>query len=397
MTTSRQATASGLEVRPLKGRRDLDAFLRLPWGLYGDDPAWVPPLLLERRLHLSPRNPYFRHAQWQAWLALRDGRPVGRISAQIDELHRQLHGSDTGHFGLGDQIAKPHWQEKWIGKKLFEDTDEVLFRVAEEWLAARGTRRVTGPFNLSINQESGLLVDGFEHPPSVMMPHNRSWYGSQVERQGYAPAKDLLAYRIRADWSHPRAVRATLRRYRDRIRVRPLERRRLRQELATLRRLFNDGWAGNWGFVPFTQAEFDDLGQTLKLLVDDEFIQIAELDGQPAAFIVALPNLNEAIRDLDGRLLPFGWARLLWRLKRRRIRSARVALMGVERRHQRSPVGSALALSAVAALQRPGVAYGIEDVELSWILEDNTGMRAIIENIGSELYKRYRLYQKALD
>ena len=372
-----------IRVEPVEGGADLGRFIRMPGPVYRGDAAWVAPLHLERRLHLGDRNPYFQHAEWRAWLALRDGRPVGRISAQVDHLHRERYGADTGHFGLLEGEDDP-------------EVFRALFAAAEGWLAERGTRRVSGPFNLSVNQECGLLVEGFDDPPMVMMPHNPPWYAGHLEALGYAPLKDLLAYRISTDFTHPRAMQAVLRRYTSRIRLRPLERRRLDRELVLLRQLFNDAWAGNWGFVPFTEAEFADLGETLKLLVPEDYVQIAELDGEPAAFIVGLPNLNEAIRDLNGRLLPLGWLRLLWRLKGRRLRSGRVALMGVLPRLQGTALGSALAFSVIAALQPPMRRDGVEWVEMSWILEDNAGMRAILEVLGTELYKRYRLYGRTL-
>lgn len=372
-----------LEIRPVVRARERRAFLRVPQYFHGDDPAWITPLHLERRLHMSARNPYFRHAEWQGWLALRDGHPVGRISAQVDRLHREHHGDDTGHFGFLDAVDDP-------------EVFAALLDAAESWLRARGTRRVTGPFSFSINQECGVLVEGFEHPPVVMMPHNGAWYGHRLEERGYEPAADLLAYWIDTDFVHPRAMVAVLRRFSRRIHIRTLRTRDLKAELATLRELFNDAWADNWGFVPFTEEEFDDLGQTLKILLPDDYIQIAELDGEPAAFIVAMPDLNHAIRDLHGRLLPLGWARLLWRLGGGRPRQGRVPLMGVRRAHQQGTLGAALALGVIAAVQAALVRRGVKGVELSWILEENTGMRTILESFGARIYKRYRLYQRQL-
>lgn len=374
----------GVTVVPVRGRRDLDAFIRVPEVLHRDDPAWISPLRWERRLHLERRSPYSQHAEWEAWVARRRGRLVGRVSAQVDRLHRAIHGSDTGHFGFLDG----------------EDDGEVfsaLLAAAEGWLQERGARTITGPFNLSINQECGVLVDGFEHPPMIMMPHNRAWYGSRLEQQGYRPAVDLLAYRVRSDFAPPSSMSAVLRRYQGRIQVRPLARRRMAEELATLRGLFEDAWAENWGFVPYTVAEFNDLGRTLGLLVPDDFIQIALLDDEPAAFIVGMPDLNYAARDLGGRLWPTGWARLAWRLLGRRIPRGRIALMGVARRHQHGPLGAALAFQVIAAVKEALWRRGIVTAELSWILDTNTGMRTILETIGSDLYKRYRLYRKVLE
>ncbi len=372
-----------LQVTAVAGRRDLKQFIRMPWSIYRDDPVWVPPLLIERRLHLSRHNPYFAHADWRAWLARREGRPVGRISAQIDRLHLERHQDATGFFGMLEAEDDP---------AIFE----ALLRTAEDWLREQGMRRVLGPFNLSINDECGLLVEGFDQPPVVMMGHARPYYSARLEEQGYSPAKDLLAYWITADFTVPATIQAVLQKAANRMRLRPLQRSRLAEELVILRDIFNDAWSQNWNFVPFTEAEFDQLGRTLTHLLDDDFVQIAEVDGAPAAMAVLLPNLNEIIRDLNGRLLPFGWIRLLWRFKRSFPKTARVPLLGVRRRYQHSLLGAALAMLVIEGLHAPGRQRGIEGGELSWILEDNTGMRGLIEAIGGKIYKRYRIYHKEL-
>jgi hypothetical protein len=352
--------------------------------VYADDPAWIPPLRLERRLHLSRQNPFTEHGHWQGWVAWHQGQPVGRITAQIDQLHQKRYGSRTGHFGFLDAIDDA---------RVFQ----ALTEVAEAWLAQQGVRYLTGPFNLSINQECGVLVDGFEHPPTFMMPHGRAWFAEQLEARGYQRAQDLLAYTIRTDFEHPEPLQALAQRFDDRIRVRPLNRRDFSAELERLRAIFNDGWAGNWGFVPFTQSEFKELGQMLRLLIDDDAIQIAEVDGEPSAFIVALPDINEAIRDLGGRLLPFGWARMLTRIYARRLKRARVPLLGVRRAYQNTPLGTTLAWRIIAACQQPLRRRGIEDLELSWILETNRGIRRLGERTGARVYKRYRLYEKTIE
>lgn len=371
-------------VRPVRNRAELAAFIDLPGQLHRDDAQWIEPLHLERRQHLTSHNPVFEHLTWQGWLAWADGVPVGRISAQVDTLHRQHHGADTGHFGMLDAIDDP---------AVFA----ALIAAAETWLRERGARRITGPFGLTINEESGLLVDGFERPPMMMMGHGRPYYGPRLEALGYRPAKDLLAYWMRPDALHfPPALRRMMERVRPRMRIRPLDRRHHDAELMTLRDIFNDAWAANWGFIPFTAAEFRALGANLKLLVPPDMILIAEVDGEPAAFIVGMPNLNEAIAPLRGRLLPFGWLRLLWRLKVRPPRTGRVPLMGVRRGHHFSRLGPALALLLIEALQPVFIRHGIAAAEMSWILEDNAGMRNILEHIGSTPYKRYRVYAKEL-
>ncbi len=372
-----------VQVRPVDSAKDLDLFIRVPWAVYAKDPAWIPPLLLERKQHLSPRNPFFKHAVWQGWIAHRNGQPVGRISAQIDRLHQEHHGSHSGFFGMLEAEDDP-------------ETFAALFGCAENWLSRQGIRTVSGPFNLSINEECGLLVEGLDTPPSIMMGHARPYYPAYLESHGYSQAQDLLAYHVRPDFDAPAVMEALIRKTMGGVRVRPLRRSRLKQELQILREIFNDAWSENWGFVPFTAEEFEEIGRTLTLLVDNDFVQIAELDQEPVAMIIALPNINEVIRGLNGRLLPFGWAKLLWRLKVRYPSSARVPLMGVRKRLQHTRRGPALAFLVIDAVRQALIRRGVQDVEMSWILDGNAGMRNIIESIGGTPYKRYRIYSKSL-
>jgi hypothetical protein len=376
-------SCSTVEILPVRTRRDLWRFIDLPDQVHSGDPAWIAPLRIERRLHLSRFNPWLEHGRWQAWLALRNGNPVGRITAQVDSLHRNRYGADTGHFGFLDAIDD---------RQVFA----ALFATAEEWLRGQGSRDITGPLNFSINQECGLLVEGFSTPPVVMMPHGCPWYGDHVRSLGYQPARDLLAYWIRTDFTPPRVMESLVRRFGPRVRMRPLRRDRMAEDLEVLRDIFNDAWSDNWGFIPFTAAEFAEIGSLLRLLVPDEFVHIAELDGRPAAFIVGLPNLNEAAADLHGRLLPFGWWKLARRIRRDEVHTGRVPLMGVRREYQNTPFGIALAFLVIQALKECLFRRGIAEVEMSWILDDNKGMRHILEVIGSTLYKRYRIYGKRL-
>jgi hypothetical protein len=378
------STSAPLRIVPLAGKADLDRFIKLPGSILGTDPNWISPLHLERRLHLGAKtNPWFEHARWQGWIAYRGERPVGRISAQIDSLHLERHDDATGFFGMLDAEDS-------------QETFAALIGAAEQWLRDEGIRRVRGPLSLSINDEVGLLVDGFDTPPVFMMGHAWPYYGTHIEACGYRKAKDMLAYMIAPDFPAPKVMTRLLAKSMQRIRVRPMDRSRFDEELATLRDIFNDAWAENWGFVPFTEAEFKDLGHTLRVLIASELIQVAEVDGVPAAFIAALPNVNETIRDFDGKLLPFNWAKLLWNLKVRFPKSSRVPLMGVRRSFHNTPLGPGLAFLVIDAVRHELVARGVEQVELSWILEDNAGMRSIIEAIGGRDYKRYRVYEREL-
>jgi hypothetical protein len=376
-----------VEVKPVETAADRAAFLRVPWSLYGDDPAWVPPLLTERRDFLNPRkNPIFESADVQLWLALRGGRPVGRISAQVNRTHLTHHQDATGQFGLLEAEDRA-------------ETFHALFSAAETWLLARGMRRATGPFSLSINQESGLLVDGFDQPPSLMMGHARPYYRSRVTDEGYTKIKDLICYRYTE--SHELAART--RRMLEKVSgledltLRPLDMRRYEEDLRAIVDIFNDAWADNWGFIPMSTAELHALARDIKPIVRPETIAIAELHGRPVAMMISLPNVNEAIADLDGRLLPFGWAKLLWRLKVRTPRSARIPLMGIRREFHGTMLGAGLTLAVIDRVRQAHLRLGIEEVELSWILEDNLPVQHVVAQFGGVPYKTYRVYARELD
>ncbi len=380
---SEEQLSESLKVISADGRKALREFIRLPWSLYADDPAWVPPLLLERSQFISPRNPYFAHAKCCLWLAYRDKKPVGRIIAQIDELHLARYRDATGFFGMLE--AEDNCE-----------TFHALLDTAETWLRDEGIKRVRGPFNLSINQECGLLIEGFEIPPMFMMSHARPYYPLRVEEQGYEYAKDLFAYQVEANFTFTKSVQAVLEKARRHVHVRPLRRAHFDEDFKIIQEIWKEAWSENWGFLPLTKAELSHFGYALRFLANKDFVQIAEVDGVPAAMIVALPNLNELIRDLDGRIFPFGWLKLVWRLKVGFSKTARVLLMGIRKQYNETRLGAALAFMLVDALRGAGLRRGIRQWELSWILEDNKGMRHILESIGAFPYKHYRIYQKDL-
>ncbi|MCP1104183.1 N-acetyltransferase [Serratia nevei] len=373
-----------IRIEKVLDKRELKEFIAFPSLLFRDDPNWIEPLYIEREEHLSKKNPGTDHIEWQAWMAKKQGKVVGRITAQIDALHRERHGEDSGHFGMIDAVDDP---------AVFS----ALFTAAEAWLRSKGARKITGPFSLNINQESGLLVEGFDTPPSALMTHAKPYYAPRIAQQGYSEGIDLLAYWMkRTDLHFSPSLTRMMDQVRKKVIVRRLNRKRFREEMQVLREVFNSGWQHNWGFVPFTEHEFATMGDQLKFLVPDDMIHIAEVDGDPCAFIVGLPNINEAIADLQGRLLPFGWAKLLWRLKVSGVRTARVPLMGVRQEYQFSRIGPIIALLLIEALREPFAKRNIDALEMSWILETNTGMRTILERIGAVPYKRYRLYEKTL-
>jgi hypothetical protein len=374
-----------IEIREVNGANDLKTFISVPWSVYQGDPNWVPPLKIERKAAFSAKNPYFLHARWKAWVAYQGGKPVGRISAQIDELYLQRHDDKTGFFGLIEAPDDP-------------DVFAALFGTAEAWLKDQGMDTVLGPFNLGINQEIGCLVEGFDTPPYLMMGHARPYYNGAIEARGYEKAEDVLAYVLREDmFALPENLQRLMKRLSRKMQLRQVDRKNAAAELEILRDIFNDAWSQNWGFVPFTKEEFSAIGKELFMITPPDFTWVAAIDGEPAAFMILLPNVNEAIADLNGKLFPFGWARLLWRLKVRSPKTARIALMGVRQKYQQTRFGPALAFLTINALYDPIMSRKhMEEIEMSWILERNQAMRNIIETVGGVVSKRYRMYRKVL-
>jgi hypothetical protein len=376
---------AALQVTPVRSKAELERFVRLPMRLNAGDPAYVAPLMMERLEALSPKNPFFGHADVQMWLATRDGRDVGRISAQIDHLAPRDPARPAGAFGL---IAA-------------EDDPAIfaaLFAEAEAWLKARGMTVAMGPLNLSVNEEVGLLVDGFETPPMVMMGHDPRYVGGRIEEQGYAKAKDIYAY-LGAVSGHDMPEAVFKRANRDPapgVVLRPLDMKDYAAEVGRLTGILNDAWRDNWGFTPTTEEETRHLATAMRPVIDPRLVWFAEIDGAAAGVLVALPNLNEAIAGLDGRLLPFGWAKLLWRLKVKRVKTLRVPLMGVRKAYARTLRGRLLPFQLIGRAAAEATKLGYERCEFSWILEENLAMRSICEAAGAKLYKTYRIYEKAL-
>jgi GNAT superfamily N-acetyltransferase len=377
-----------VEIAPVVTRAQWRDFHRLPYRVYRDDPNWVAPLLLERKFHFLPKhNPFFEHATATFFLACRDGSPVGRISAQIDRLHLERYSDATGHFGFIEAVDD-------------EGVFAGLLAAAEGWLRERGIRHVLGPVSFSLWDQPGLLVEGFDTPPYVMMGHARPYFAKHIEAAGYRGVEDLIAYRYGPQMAVPLSMRRILDRALRRgdivVRTIRMDKRHVDEEIALLLDIINDAWSDNWGFVAMTKAEIDDLAGILKLLLRPGDVAIAEYQGKPVAFAAVFPNLNEAARDLDGRLWPLGWAKLLWRLKVRRPRSVRMPMMGVRKALQTKPIGAALALAVIQATRTFVFGHGVVDSELSWILERNEGVRHVIELVGGVPYKRYRIYEKGI-
>ena len=379
-------TSAPVTVRQVQTKQDRKAFVDFAWEVYKDDPAWVPPLKDEVHGLITPgKNPWFEHATAQLWLAERAGDVVGRISAQVDQLVQEHMGPGTGQWGMfevldGQAAAK-------------------LIATAEDWLRTKGMTRALGPISLSIWDEPGLEIEGFSEPPTVMMGHHKPEYHAWIAAAGYAKAKDLLTYEVDiADWDDPRISRLIEAGERNsKIRIRQVDKSRFAEEARVILNLLNDAWSTNWGYVPLTESEIAYAGKKLKPIIYNELVRIAEYDGEPVAFMITLPDINELIKDLNGELFPFGWAKLLWRLRKPRTRRARVPLMGVAKKLHQSRLASQLAFMLIEFIRRDAVGkFGIQVGEFGWILEDNRGMLSIAELPGAKVNHRYRIFEKAL-
>jgi GNAT superfamily N-acetyltransferase len=380
-----------IEITPVSGKVDLAAFVDLAYTLNAADPHWVPPLRAEVFELLTPgKNPFHEHARMQLFLARRAGKVVGRISAHYDELalaqpSEQGMGPGTGNWGL------------------FEAGDEAvgqaLIARAEAWLRDQGMTRVLAPISLSIWEEPGLLVKGHDHAPMVMMGHNSAAYEAWIERAGYVVAKRLLTYDLPVEGGFPPLINKIVEmgERNPRIRIRPVDKAHFDRDAAIFIEILNDAWSQNWGFVPFTAAEKAYAAKKLGPLIYEDVNMIAEVDGEPVAFMMSLPDVNAVLKPMRGRLFPFNWIKLLWRLRQGTPFDFRVPLMGVVQKLQGSRMASQLAFMMIEHIRRQGVRnHGARRAEVGWILEDNQGMVAIAEAIGSRVNREYRIYSKAL-
>ena len=377
-----------VEILPVKTGAELERFVRVPMRIAAaaKDPNWISPLIMERVEALTPKtNPLFEHTEVQLWLARKNGKDVGRISAQIDRLAPSDPKAPSGYFGMIHAEDDP-------------EVFSALFAVAEDWLRQRGIKQALGPFNLSINEETGLLIDGFDPPPMVMMGHDQPYVAGRIEALGYSKIKDVYAYKVDVSRDFPAAVRRRVERSVPAgITLRQLNFKNYEPEVRAMTEIMNDAWEHNWGHTEITEAETRQLAKSMRPVIDEKLVWFADIDGESAGFGVCLPNVMEAIEGLDGKLLPFGWATLLWRLKVSGVKTARVPLMGVKRKFARDFRGQLLPFLLIDRMRTGALKAGIKEVEMSWILEDNKPMRAIIESAGSERYKTYRVYQKALN
>ncbi len=374
---------SDIAVLPVQTTSEKTTFLRLPERLYADDPNWVCPLRIERKDFFDPaKNPFFADNDVELFLAWRDSRPVGRITAHIYHAHNRTHNEKTGFYGFFDCI---------------EDfaVAEALWRTAANWLRERGMETMRGPANFTMNHEVGCLVDGFDSPPVIMMTYNPRFHPEFAERFGFVKAKDLYAYYTDASNPTPDRVTRLIDRIRERTRatVRPIKMSQFAKEVDRVKAIYDQAWSPNWGFVPMTDAEFDHSAKDMKMIVDPELVLFAEVEGRPVGFALALPDINQVLIRLNGRLFPFGLIKLLWLTKvRRSIDMARILLMGIMPEYQKRGIDYLLNHELFVR----GVARGYTRGELSWILEDNEMMNRLSESLGHTRYKTYRMYDYPL-
>lgn len=374
-----------LEVAAVRTRRERDSFVRLPWRIYAQDAQWVPPLMLERKEFIHPRrHPFYRHGQASLFLARRGAEVVGRIMASDDPLYNRQHASNLGCFGMFESIDDPR-------------VADGLLTAAADWLRARGRSQILGPIDYSTNYACGLLIDGFDTPPRVMMNHNPPYYARLLENWGLQKAKDLFSWwfddalDMGERWRH-RAARLA---ERGKIVIRPFRVDDLDREIQRCKAIYNGAWEKNWGFVQMTDAEFTYLARDLVRWALPEFLLLAEVDSKPVGFCMTLPDLNEAIGPLNGRIfswgLPVGW--LKFRQNRRKIRTARLVALGVLEEYRRRGV---VELMILRTLEYGKDVLHYTGAELGWTLEDNDLINRAIETVGARRYKTFRIYERAL-
>ncbi|ANU08777.1 GNAT family N-acetyltransferase [Paraurantiacibacter namhicola] len=380
-----------IEIVAVPGKATLDEFIDVSYRLNADDPNWVPPLRSEARELLTPgKNPFHDHARLQYFLARRGGRAVGRISAHIDEFAlaqppEQGMGPGTGNWGLLEA------EDEGIAK--------ALIAKAEDWLRERGMTRVLAPISLSVWEEPGLLVQGHDHPPTVMMGHDRSQYQPWIEGTGYEKAKSLFTYELDITKKFPPIVQRIIAsgERNERITIRPIDMANYQRDTAIVIDILNEAWSKNWGFVPFSEREKAYAAKKQKPLIRPDLNMIAELDGEPVAFMMTIPDLNEKLIGMRGKLFPFNWAKLLWWLRKPQVRTMRVPLMGVKKRLQNSRMASQLAFMMIEQIRQNSVAnYGATRGEIGWILDDNKGMIAIADTLQTQVNREYVIYERSL-
>lgn len=370
------------QVQPVRTKKELKEFILFPWKIYRHDPNWVPPLIMDMKEKLDrKRHPFFEHASMELFLAREGEEVVGRVAAVIDELHNQVHKEKIVFFGLYESI-----------------NDDSVARTLLEAVASLGAERgmtvLRGPMNLSMNDECGLLIEGFDLPPVIMMPYNPRYYADLMEKCGLRKAKDLYAFYLTRDHEVVTKVKAIVERVKKemRVRLRTVDMRHLEEEAKKIQAIYNEAWSRNWGFVPWTENEMKHMVKRLRQFADPQLVIFAEDGaGRPVGFAFGLPNYNEVLKKLNGRLTPWGIVQFL--LSRRRIKGMRAVVFGVVRDYQHTGLSYLL----YSELEKNALLRGYEWGEMSWELEDNEPILRFSQSIGGKIYKKYRIYEKEID
>jgi GNAT superfamily N-acetyltransferase len=375
-----------LTIRPARTRRERKRFVKVPFHLHRESEQWVPPLIFERMQFLDPgKNPWFEHGEAELFVAERDGEPVGRISAHVDSRWDEYQGGSDAMFGFFESPQDP-------------EVAGALLDTASEWAAGKGRRRVLGPMDFTTNDEIGILIEGFERKPMILEPWHPPYYRELIEAEGFAKTMDVLMWELhlgqlkegeRFDPSIHAAAEKAL--HDEGIAIRHMRRRDMAAEVRRFMDVYNEAWGDNWGFVPITDAEVEFQAKNLKQVLDEDWTFMAEKDGEVVGAALTLPDINQVMAGLNGRLLPFGWARFL--LGRRKIDQLRVFALGVKHEYRHTGVAAGLYLKHLEMAARPGT---IEGGEMGWILETNKPMNRAMEGMGGKIIKRYRLFERAL-
>ena len=375
-----------LSIQPVRTRRELKRFVKVPFHLHRDHPQWVAPLVFERMEFLNrKKNPYFEHAEAEYFLAERDGEPVGRITAQIDHRWDEFQGGSDAMFGFFESVDDP-------------EVAKALIDAATEWAAAKGRTRILGPMDFTTNEEIGILVEGFERRPMILEPWHPPFYGELIEAEGLAKAMDVLMWELqfgslKEGESFDPAIHAAAKKALEDegIVIRNLRKSEMSAEVRRFMDVYNEAWGDNWGFVPITDAEVEFQAKNLKQVIDENWAYMAEKDGKVIGAALTLPDINQVMAKLNGRLLPFGWARFL--LGKRKIDQCRVFALGVTHEFRHSGVAAGLYLKHLETAASPGAISG---GDMGWILETNEPMNRAMKGMGGEVVKRYRLFERAL-
>ncbi len=377
---------SSLTVRPVSGRRDLKRFVKAPFRIHRDHPQWVPPLITERMQFLNPsKNPYFDHAEVELFIAERDGEPVGRISAQIDSRWDEYRGGNDGQFGFFESVDDP-------------EVATALLDKGCDWLASRGREKVYGPMDFTTNDEVGIQIEGFDRRPVILEPWHPPYYRQLVEGAGFEKAIDLLMWHLEMGKLmeglkfHP-AIHEAAQKSLDehRITIRSMKKSDMAGEIARFHEVYNEAWGDNWGFVPITDEEVEYHASNLKLVLDEDWAMIAETaDGEVVGAALTLPDINQVLAKMNGRLLPLGWLKFL--RGKRKIDAVRILALGVKKKWQHTGVAAALYVRHIQTTDPDGVMSG----DAGWILETNEAMNRALEGMGGVVNKKFRIYEKSL-